>query len=348
MNGFVPGDLSLTATGERMRLNYPEGFRSEIDADLTLRGTMRTPVLTGTVTVRDALYQRRFETTPNVFSFGGSTLPVGAPDRPPTVPLRFDIHIDAPPGSVRIDNNIANIEARADLRLQGTYDRPILAGYAEIVRGDLVFEGNSYDVTRGRIDFVNPNAIEPYFDIEAETRARVGDQTYRVTVGLVGTPSRMVPTLASDPPLAVGDIIAVLFGQEPDLENAELRRLSATAAEQSEADLLRGLTSRLLASPFSAPAGKVAEGLLGPGATVLITPRIGTEEDPLAISTRVVIGKRLSSRAYITFVRALGNTQPGRDQIITLEYDQSDRLGWVLTQNGDHTFAIDFRVRHVF
>ncbi|HUF46534.1 MAG TPA: hypothetical protein VMM93_01900, partial [Vicinamibacterales bacterium] len=59
-----------------------------------------------------------------------------------------------------------------------------------------------------------------------------------------------------------------------------------------------------------------------------------------------VIGKRLSSRAYITFARALGNVV--RDQSIVLEYDQSDRLGWVLTQTGDHTFAIDFRVRRSF
>ena len=62
------------------------------------------PVLGGTVTVREALYGRRFETNPNLFTFGGSTLPLGAPLTPSAVPLRFDIQIDAPPGSLRIDN----------------------------------------------------------------------------------------------------------------------------------------------------------------------------------------------------------------------------------------------------
>jgi hypothetical protein len=42
----------------------------------------------------------------------------------------------------------------------------------------------------------------------------------------------------------------------------------------------------------------------------------------------------------------LGTTN--RDQIIILEYDQSDRVGWVLTQNGDRQFSIDFRVRRSF
>lgn len=345
MDGFVPSELSLTATGERMRFNYPEGFRSEIDADLTLRGHIRSPLLGGSVTVREALYGRRFETNPNLFTFGGSARPLGAPLTASAVPVRFDIQIDAPSGSLRIQNNIAQVEAQADLRLQGTYDRPILSGRADIDRGDIVFEGNRYVVTRGTIDFSNPNAIEPYFDIEAETRVRVSDQTYRITLGFLGTTARFVPTISSDPPLPTSDIVAVLFGQDPNLDDAELRTFSATAANQSEADLLRGLTSRLLASPFSAPVGKVAEEVLGRGATVLITPSIAIgDTDPLG--ARLVIGKRLSNRAYLTFARALGNST--REQIIVLEYDQNDRIGWIITQNGDRTFAIDFRVRHVF
>lgn len=344
--GFTPGELSITATGERMRMNYPEGFRSEIDADITLRGTVQSPLLTGSVTVRDAVYERRFETTPNLFDFGGQTLPVGAASPAPAIPLRFDVQIDAPPGSLRIENNIARLQAQADLRLQGTYDRPLLSGRADIDRGDVVFEGNRYVVTRGTIDFVNPATIEPYFDIEAETRVRVADQTYRVTLGFLGTTRRFAPTISSDPPLPTADIVALLFGQDPNLANAELRTFSSTAANQSEADLLRGLTSRLLTSPFSAPVGKVAEEVLGSGATVLITPSFGTEGDPLAPTARLVIGKRLSSRAYLTFSRGLGNST--HQQILVLEYDQSERIGWILTQNGDNTFALDFRVRHVF
>ena len=346
MNGFVPGELSLTATGERMRFNYPEGFRSEVDADLTLRGSVRSPLLAGNVTVRDAIYGRRFETDPNFFNFGGATLPTGAPPPASAVPLRFDIRVDAPGGSLRVENNIASIAARADLRLQGTYDRPILSGRVELDRASIAFEGNRFVTTRGTIDFSNPNAFEPYFDIEAETRARVSNQTYRVTIGLLGTMRSLIPTFTSDPPLATSDVISVLLGQDPDLENAELRSFSAEAASRSEADLIRGLGSRLLASPFSAPVGKIAEEVLGSGATVLIRPDIGTATDPFETSAHIVIGKRISSRAYLTFSRALGNST--REQIIVLEYDQNDRIGWIVTQNGDRSFAVDFRVRHVF
>jgi len=122
--------------------------------------------------------------------------------------------------------------------------------------------------------------------------------------------------------------------------------VSSTAATQSETEVLRALTARLLTSPFSTPVSQALERVLGGGTSVVITPSIGTEADPLATSTRVVIWRRLSNRVYLTFSRSLGNST--NQQILVLEYDQSDRVGWIITQNGDQTFAIDFRVRHVF
>ena len=79
-----------------------------------------------------------------------------------------------------------------------------------------------------------------------------------------------------------------------------------------------------------------------------ITPNLGSETDPFAPSARLVITQRLSNRAYLTFARPLGTTADRRDQILLIEFDQNDRLGWVITSNGDRTFALDFRVRHVF
>ena len=67
-----PTDLALTATGRNMRLRYPEGVRSEVDADLSLTGRVAAPVLAGTVTVQNAIWTTRFDTSGNLFDFGGS------------------------------------------------------------------------------------------------------------------------------------------------------------------------------------------------------------------------------------------------------------------------------------
>jgi hypothetical protein len=348
LKGFALGDLSLTAVGERMSVRYPEGFRSIIDADLGLQGSIGSLVLNGTVVVQDGVWSRRIETSPDLFNLtGGSSGSLVNGATVTTLPLRFDIGIVAA-SSLRIENNIANMVASADLRLQGTYDRPLLFGRAEIERGDVVFEGNRYVVTPGgSIDFFNPSRIEPFFDLEAETRVRRPAQSYRLTIGLSGTTSRFAYSLNSDPPLPEVDIISLLFGQNVDLEDAELRALRSNAAQQSEEALLREGMARLLVSPISTPVGRALGEAFGID-TVQITPTLGNESDPLTPSARVVIGKRISNRAYLTFARALGTSSSSRDQILVLEYDQNDRIGWVLTQLGDGTFALDFRVRHRF
>src|SRR4029079_13509409 len=113
-----------------------------------------------------------------------------------TLPVRYDVHVQAP-GTLRLDSNLGQIVARADLTLNGTYDQPVLFGRADIERGEIFFEGNRYRITRGTIDFLNPARIQPFFDLEAETRIRVladsrsatnsGAETYRVTLSLSGT-----------------------------------------------------------------------------------------------------------------------------------------------------------------
>lgn len=348
LNGFAPGDLNLTATGQQMRIRYPEGFVSNIDADLALLGSPQSPLLRGTVTVHDALYSKRFEPNAELFNLGSGGAALGGAAPVPTFPLRFDVQIDAP-SALRVENNLARVVASADLQLRGTYDRPLLFGSAQIERGDVIFEGNRYLVTRGTIGFANPARIEPYFDIEAETRVRVAGPgqsiAYRVTLGFTGTANRMTMNLNSDPPLSSVGIALLLLGQTSSNDlNAELGTLNPSAASRSEEDLLKAATARLLTGSISAPVNRAVEQTLG--VDLQITPSIGTSEtDPLTPSARLILGRRLSSRAYVTFARPLG-TAAGATQILVLEYDQSDRVGWVLTQNGDKTFSIDFRVQH--
>jgi len=356
LNGFKLGAVDLTATGDQMHLRYPENFQSTIDADLTLHGDPSQLVLGGTVNVRAGVYSKRIEPNIDIISLvsGGSELPAPVSDTA-AVPVRYDLHVLAP-GTLRLENNLARIVSRADLRLNGTYDRPVVFGHADVDRGEIVFEGNRYHITRGTIDFVNPNKIQPFFDIEAEGRIRstsrsIGSvvsatDTYRVTLGVQGSlDGKMSLSLNSDPPLANVDIISLVFGQETgDLGSPETRRLSATA--QSEEQLLRSMFLRIATGSITGSVSRAVEQTFGIDSVAIVTG-LGSAVDPLTPTARLVLGKRLSSRAYLTYSKALSTTTNG-DQVVVLEYDQSDRLGWVLTQTGDLTFAIEFRVRRTF
>jgi hypothetical protein len=345
--GFLPARLDVQMFGQGMTLRFPEGMRSKVDATLFLQGTPEGATLSGDVYVRDALYSRTFET--DILNLVGGAVSTANGDGGGTleepVPLRYDVRITAPQ-SLRIDNNVLRLVASADLQLRGTYDRPTLLGNTEINRGDMLFEGRRYLVTRGSIDFNNPNRIEPFFDVEAQTRVRVPADTYQISLRAVGTPSRVTFDLSSDPPLPELDILALLFSDVDPTGDVELRRYNASITPQQQ--LLRDRASRALTGTVSSEVGRVVQQTFGLD-TFQLSP---TLLDPNSSSTRLepgarlTIGQRLSDRVYLTYSRSLSSTT--RNQIILLEYDQTDRLSWVLSRNEDRTYAIDVRVRHVF
>ena len=346
LDGYAPGELDVSAEGEEMQLRYPEGIRSVIDAQLTLEGDFYDPLLTGTVNVKDAVWIEQFEATPGLFDLNGGDQGPERPTSEATLPLRFDVRLVAP-SSLRIEDNRARIVATAELTLRGTYDSPLLFGNAEIERGEVFFEGNQYRVTRGSIGFANPTKIEPFFDIEAETNVLVPGQIYRVVFRATGTTGQFMADFSSDPPLPQADILSLLLGDVRDPQSGELRALRAPA--ETEQQQIQSGAARLLTSPLSSGVGRVVEQSFGVD-TFRITPSLGDpsaqQSAELNPTARLLIGKRISDRAHLTLSRAL--TGAGRDLIVVLEYNQSDRHSWVLSQNEDRTYALDFRVRHAF
>lgn len=356
LKGYLPDELNLTATGRNMTLRYPEGFQSRLNADLAVRGTMAAAELSGTVTVLHATMTRELDSEMGLLGFGaadtaasggaivGTTAETG-------IPLTYEVQILAPQ-SLRIDNALAHIVASGDLTVRGTYDHPSITGRVDINRGEAIFQGNRYVVTRGAVEFTNPATIDPVFDIEAETRIRVRSgngfqygQNYRVTVAVAGTTERLTPTFSSDPQLPQIDIVSLMFGETDPTKLNEAELHAVTASEQANRNLLQASAARLLTSPLSASVGKVMERTLGVD-TVQITPLLGfSDTAQLSPTARVTLGKRVSDRVFVTYTRAL-NT--GRAEVILLEYDQNDQLSWVLSKNEDQSFALDFRVRHRF
>jgi TamB, inner membrane protein subunit of TAM complex len=350
LRGATIDNYAVTAVGREMRVRYPEGFRSIIDADLGLRGPAASPTLTGTVLVRDALWVRSVDTE------GAGILGLAAvggqkPAEPPATttspfPLRFDVRVEAP-STLRIENSTTRLVSSAELTLRGTYDRPLLFGRAEINRGEVLFEGNRYVVTRGTIDFSNPTRIDPFFDVEAETRARVPGDIYRVTFRITGTRDRFVWDLTSDPPLAPVDILALLFGDLRDPRDADVRGLRSR--DKTEEDLIATRAARLLTSPISSEVNRVARKAIGVD-SVQITPSIGdvsgVQSARITPTARLTIGKRISDRLFLTYAQPIASSKP--EQLVLIEYTQSDRLAWIVSRNEDETYAIDVRVRHVF
>jgi len=327
---YAKGRLSsfeVHATGRAMALRYPEGLRSVVDADLRLFGDGSVQWMTGDLAVRQAIWTRRYDVASELLA-AGPPIPDESTRRGS---LRLDVKLRVP-GTFTVDNNLATLVARADLTLQGTDAAPVVLGRAEIDRGRVYFQGNTYVIRRGTIDFVNPQKIEPLFDIEAETRVR----SYRVTLKINGTLERVYPTLTSDPPLTVVQILNLLAGADE----------TAVASVQSQAD------QALLAATGAATlaAGRIAEEVgLERGAEKIfglnrfsIDPSVvrGGVTNPTA---RLTLGKRITPDLNVLYSVDLRGTE---ERVLSLEYSLSDRFSVLLTSTEPGGLGFDLRVRH--
>jgi translocation and assembly module TamB len=321
--------FDIRPSGRGMSLRYPEGLRSQIDADLRLFGDVKEQWITGSIDVKQAIWSRRYDVASELLA---SSRPVTAAASLEEG-VRLDLTLRAP-GTLRIDNNLATLQARADLNLQGTTAAPIVIGRAEVDRGRVYFQGRTYVIRQGTIDFVNPQKLDPTFDIEAETRIR----SYRVTLRVNGTLERVSPTLTSDPPLSPVQILSLLAGAE----ESTVAGLTQAQAQSSQGQLAAAGAATLAAGKISEEVGleRGAERLLGLN-RFSIDPSLlrGAGTTPTA---RITLGKRITPDLNLFYSQDLRGTE---QRIISLEYTLSDRLSILLTREDPGGLGFDLRVR---
>ena len=350
-DGYRLTEYNVGAVGRSLRFRYPSGFNSTVDMDLRLVGPLTAPRLIGTVDVLRMTLTGGSDSGLLGLATAG-TVGTGVPSVPSPPDLgqdsnavvALDIEVTAPRMAF-VNTRDARIEGEADLRVTGTFDRPVLNGSVDILSGEAMIAGNRVFIRESSIDFRSTDRIEPFFDFNADTRVRTPGQTVDIGIRITGPPSALNPTFTSDPPLPAADIISLIFGGSPNLDTANQRALSSPQEYQQQ--MMQTTAALLLASPISSRVGEVFERTLALD-TVQITPLLAGEVafQQLNPSARITLGKRVSSRVFLTYSRTLG-TSAAVDEVILLEYDQNDRVSWILSRNENRTFALDFRIRYV-
>lgn len=215
-----PATYDLEANFENLELRLPAWLPTRSNGNIALRGPARLPTLSGEVQVLQARYQedidwdrllpklRKRVVAPQVFDKAEED-------------IHFDLHLIADRGIV-VENNAIELEAKGDLFLTGTEERPGLLGNLSLLRGSANFRGNRYRLTGGTVEFTDSYKIAPVLHVEAETRVKDFDITARVA-GPIEDPRLL---LSSRPQLAEIDILALLtFG----FTQFELRDANASA-----------------------------------------------------------------------------------------------------------------------
>ena len=328
LEGLSAGSIDLAATGTGMRLRYPEGLVAQLDADLTLLGSRDEQVLSGQITLTDAVWTRDYDLVAGILSDseGVGLFDEFAEDEL-FENLRFDVAIVAPE-SLRLKNSIAEIDASAELELRGSLAQPVLLGTTEAHRGEVYFLGQRYDITAGKIDFVDPTKVQPFIELTAETRVR----SYRVELRLTGTSDRFYPELSSDPPLRTVDILRLLSG-------ASERDILIGTEEEELAGV--GVAS-LLTERLSQELGRRAERLFGLDRFSIDPFLVGQIANPTA---RVSLGKQITRDLSINYSTNLNATT---EAIILIEYTPEGNMSWILSRDEEGDVGIDVKFRKSF
>jgi translocation and assembly module TamB len=316
-----------------------QGVEVALDADTRLvwSPSDELPLFAGDVTLTRVRYTRPISMSQDLSgnvsvggSSGGATASLGAGDSgdtpydPRNDHVRLDLRIhDREP--IRVANNIADAqihiaEEERAFRVLGTDQRLGVLGTLTVARGGRVqFRGNDFEIRRGRIEFDNPEHIQPNFDVSAQTEIRRGNDStrnqWRVDLHAYGTTDRFALDMSSDPALSREDIALLLTFR---MTRAELDQVGGS-------NLAQGLAVEALAT---------ATGLdrtVRNAVPVIDDFRIGSAYSPTQgrTVTQVYGGRRINDRVRVgATVNTTDRSEVRATTDVQVDNHTSVQVGW--------------------
>ncbi|HJT88120.1 MAG TPA: translocation/assembly module TamB domain-containing protein [Bryobacteraceae bacterium] len=332
--GYSGGDLvfRLHANADAVRIRYPAGVSTQVNASLNFSGTPERSQVAGTVTV--------LRTSLNLQSDFSSLLaqsaqPVRVPSSSTGFPggMNFDIQIQTAP-DIQFESSLTqDLEADANLRLSGTVTNPALLGRINFTQGQVVFFGTKYTINQGSISFFNPVKIDPILNVDLETRARGID----ITLSVTGPLNKLNMTPRSDPPLQFNEIVSLLAtGQTPSEQT--LRGQQSYTPQPFQQSAASALLGQAIASPVSGRLQRFF-GI----SKVRIDPTLpGVEYNPQA---RLTIQQQVTPDVTFTYITNVTSANP---QVVSMEWAVNKKWSVVAQREENGMLGLDFFYKRQF
>ncbi len=322
----------LNGQMEKVRIRYPEGASTTVNANLSLTGNAAQSVLGGLVTVLRSGFNARTD-------IGAALLEPAKPVQTPTgntilQGMQFDVRVNSAPNLQLETSLTSGLGATVDLRVRGSAIKPVILGNVAVTQGEINFFGTRYTITRGTVSFLNAARIQPVLDLDLETIVRA----VTVNMNVSGPMDKLNITYRSDPPLHSQDIVALLaVGRTPG---------STTVAPQSNvASVGTGVfagTQTLLGQAMSAGVSSRLNRFFGVS-RVKIDPQLtGLDSTPQA---RLTIEQQISRDITLTYVT---NLTGALQQLVRLQWDVSRNWSVTATRDENGVIGADILVRRRF
>jgi len=323
-------DVSLNA--EDVRLRYPPGVSSMTTANLRWTGTPNVSTLSGEATIS------KLAVNPG-FNFGTYLLhSAQSPALPQTNPLlsriRMDVHIVTTP-DLEMQTAALNLSGNADLNLRGTAAKPVLLGRADVLEGQVAFNGTKYRMERGDITFTNPVTTTPVLDLQASTQVR----EYDIMINLNGPFDKLNLSYHSEPPLPTADIISLLAPVGTTQE-----QFGQVQQQAGSSPFVQQASSEVLAEAVNSALSNRSQHLFGISHIKIDPQGLNEETSPTQTSQlpAVTIEQQVKNNVTLTYTTNVAQTS---QQIIQGEYNMTHNLSIVGIRDFNGVVSFEVRMR---
>lgn len=322
--------FDLTLNGQDVRLRYPQGVSSMTNAQLRWSGTSSASTISGNATLT------RLAISPG-FDFGSylvnSAQSVALPQTNPLLSrIALDIHIVTTP-ELQMQTASLRLSGDADLRLRGNAAKPVLLGRADVIEGQIYFNGAKYRLERGDITFTNPVTTTPFLDLQASTRVR----DYDITLTINGQIDKLKLNYRSEPPLPQADIVSLLAVGQTQEQYSQ-----SQAAGQSP--FLNQASSAALAEAINSALSSRSQRLFGISHIKVDPQGLTSETTPVQPTPipAVTIEQQVKENITLTYTTNVAQTS---QQIIQGEYNITRDLMIVGIRDYNGVVSFELRVR---
>lgn len=306
-------EFNLALQGQSVRLRYPDGLRSLLDANLVFGGTPKASTLNGLVLIDNLSFTPDFDLAKfgDQFSTGNTLSQPGFADT-----IRLAIGVQSQQNLTATSSQVS-IAGRANLQVGGTAANPVITGRTTLTSGELFYRNVRYQLQKGVITFDDPNETHPVMNVAVTTTI----EQYNLTLNMRGPLDRLTTSYVSDPPLATADIINLVARGKTTQE--------ANAASQS--------TDSMIASQAASQLSSSVQKLAGIS-SLQIDPMIGgNNQNP---SARVALQQRVTKNLLFSFSTDV--SQPG-SEIVQGEYQINKRWSVSLARDELGGVSVDGR-----
>ena len=311
--------FNLALQGKSIRLRYPEGLRSLLDANLAYSGTAEASTLNGRVLIDSLSFTPDFDLAKFGDQFSTGTATPSQPGFADTVKLAIGVQSQE---SLSAMSSQVSIAGSVAVRVGGTAANPVITGRTNLTSGELFYRNLRYEIQKGVITFDDPNEIHPVMNVSVTTTV----EQYNLTLGMRGPLDKLTTSYVSDPPLATADIINLIARGKTTQESA--------ATSQS--------TDSMIASQAVSQLSSGVQKLAGIS-SLEIDPTIGgNNQNP---SARVAIQQRVTKNLLFTFSTDV--SQPG-SEIVQGEYQLNKRWSVSMARDQLGGVSVDGKYRKSF